>query len=592
MNKRITLLSVACIFLSAVLFACGDDDSSNPVVNDDPVSSEEVELSSGSPSSSTDASSTESSSAPSSKSSSSEASSGDESSSSAGSSKAGENSSSSCSANQAGSSVSSSGSSSDSKPSSSSVSDKSSSSGGSNGVTRCKTEKADNCEYGTMVDSRDGQEYKTVKIGDQWWMAENLSYKSEFSRCYAGRDANCWKYGRLYTWAAAMDSAGEFGTNGWGCGKFGYYCSPTPPVRGMCPEGWHLPDTTEFATLFKAIGGTDYAAFKLKSDTAWKGILEGADSYGFGVLPAGYSFEVGEDYALDTIAYLWTSTAKSDYEAYLIMFGEKPSVLVKDYYANYAGSVRCIKDADGATSSSSIKSSSSVKLSFDASEGWTTDAPRDAYLNPSVKYDSIVDSRDGQVYKTVTINNQVWMAQNLNYTDSVKTPSLLGQNWCFEDKPEYCNVAGRLYTWAAAIDSVKLATDGTNPLTCGLGVKCTLPEKVRGICPEGFHLPGERELQDMFNYLGGKLKAGKVLKSKTAWNGRDSFGFAGLPAGERIMNGNEVHYYYSGQSAFFWSSLANEEGRAYRINLESSAEYVHFGPYDKTFGQSIRCLKD
>ena len=241
MNKRITLLSVACIFLSAVLFACGDDDSSNPVVNDDPVSSEEVELSSGSPSSSTDASSTESSSAPSSKSSSSEASSGDESSSSAGSSKAGENSSSSCSANQAGSSVSSSGSSSDSKPSSSSVSAKSSSSGGSNGVTRCKTEKADNCEYGTMVDSRDGQEYKTVKIGDQWWMAENLSYKSEFSRCYAGRDANCWKYGRLYTWAAAMDSAGEFGTNGWGCGKFGYYCSPTPPVRGMCPKAGICP---------------------------------------------------------------------------------------------------------------------------------------------------------------------------------------------------------------------------------------------------------------------------------------------------------------------------------------------------------------
>ena len=122
-----------------------------------------------------------------------------------------------------------------------------------------------------MTDSRDGQTYKTVKIGNQVWMAENLNYaytgvlynnsgytSDSTSWCFSNDPANCIKYGRLYTWAAAMDSVGTWSTNGKDCG-YGVQCTPIYPVRGICPEGWHLPDKAEWNTLFTAVGGASTA---------------------------------------------------------------------------------------------------------------------------------------------------------------------------------------------------------------------------------------------------------------------------------------------------------------------------------------------
>jgi len=119
---------------------------------------------------------------------------------------------------------------------------------------------------GTFTDSRDGKTYRTVKIGNQMWMAENLNYKTGKSVCYDKKKSNCQKYGRLYDWNTAMKA---------------------------CPAGWHLPSDKEWTALTDFVGGVDTAGTKLKSKTGWstnKGYKATTDDYGFSALPGGYGY--------------------------------------------------------------------------------------------------------------------------------------------------------------------------------------------------------------------------------------------------------------------------------------------------------------
>ena len=209
----------------------------------------------------------------------------------------------------------------------------------------CKSETEDNCEYGELVDERDGQVYKTVKIGDQWWMAENLNYQTRHSYCY-GEDSlyRCSEYGRLYIWSSAMDSVGKWGTNGIGCG-YQKNCSPAPPVHGVCPEGWHLPNNNEWNVLIGAVGGASEAGKKLKSTSEWTNNSNGTDAYGFTAEPAGYMTNKGDRRA-HTEAAFWSSTEASNSNSYIEYLSFANNNTLLDYTGkNYRYTVRCIKDS-------------------------------------------------------------------------------------------------------------------------------------------------------------------------------------------------------------------------------------------------------
>jgi len=219
---------------------------------------------------------------------------------------------------------------------------------------------------------------------------------------------------------------------------------------------------------------------------------------------------------------------------------------------------------------------------------WSWNFPKEARLNPKISYGSMTDSRDGKKYKTITIDDQTWMAENLNYADSIKTPSLKGKSWCYNNRAVNCDVTGRLYTWAAAIDSVELYREKS--IDCGNGKTCTLPDTVHGVCPPGMHLPTRAEWNALFTVVGGH--AGKILKSQTGWNsngnGTDAFGFSALPAGCRYNDGG---YAIEGFLTIFWSSTEIAGFGAYGMRLDYDKEDVMLLD-DKNIGFSVRCIKD
>ena len=207
---------------------------------------------------------------------------------------------------------------------------------------------------GSFVDNRDGHVYKTIVIGTQTWMAENLNYSvnpGKRSWCGGGKsktEGDCSVYGRLYTWAAAMDSVAAFGNDGKGCG-YNVECETSGTMRGICPEGWHLPDTTEWETLFATVGGKNVAGKMLKSASGWsdyngsKG--NGLDTYGFSAIPAGFRGDEGKFFDTDDYASFWSATEDNSYYAYYMNLGfDSESANLYNSNKSSSSSVRCLRD--------------------------------------------------------------------------------------------------------------------------------------------------------------------------------------------------------------------------------------------------------
>ena len=203
----------------------------------------------------------------------------------------------------------------------------------------CKTETEDSCEYGELADDRDGQTYRTVKIGDQVWMAENLNFKTDSSFCFDNKESSCVKYGRLYKWAAAVgESESE-------CGYEKSCSLPSEDIQGVCPSGWHLPSRAEWETLVTAVGDSLTAGKMLKSTSGWNSRGNSTDAFGFSALPVGDRFNDGNFSGEGYSANFWSSTENDSYYSYSMCFSHnhgKAEVRLLGKY--YAMSVRCVKD--------------------------------------------------------------------------------------------------------------------------------------------------------------------------------------------------------------------------------------------------------
>ena len=236
--------------------------------------------------------------------------------------------------------------------------------------------------FGSMTDARDGQTYKTVTIGKQTWMAENLNYEAEASFCLdldGVENSSCTKYGRIYGWAAAIGKPESE------CG-YGKKCSlPSGNVQGVCPDGWHLPSKAEWASLLTAVGGSPItgidpnsvvvyqgAGTKLKTTSGWDDFEgksgNGTDNFGFTALSACDRIPHSErTYCTEGLAtYFWSSTEHTSASyAYYMVLTRRSDALVEAGDKRADIYVRCIQ-GNGATEE---KSSSSALVASSSDSG-------------------------------------------------------------------------------------------------------------------------------------------------------------------------------------------------------------------------------
>ncbi len=162
------------------------------------------------------------------------------------------------------------------------------------------------------------KDYKTVKIGDQTWMAENLNCDAIGSVCYGNDEVNCNKYGRLYDWETAMS---------------------------VCPKGWHLPSKSEWEVMTAYIGGAKTEGKKLKAKSGWNSGGNGTDEFGFSAFPGGSGRSVGSFSSAGDRGYWWSASEGSSTYAYCRYVGYYGEGAYWDYYGkSYLLSVRCVKD--------------------------------------------------------------------------------------------------------------------------------------------------------------------------------------------------------------------------------------------------------
>ncbi|MDR2693737.1 MAG: DUF3592 domain-containing protein [Chitinispirillales bacterium] len=170
-----------------------------------------------------------------------------------------------------------------------------------------------------------------------------------------------------------------------------------------------------------------------------------------------------------------------------------------------------------------------------------------------------IDGRDSKKYRTVTIDDETWMAENLNYDEDTDN------SWCYEDNGSNCGKYGRLYNWEAAL----------------------------AVCPLGWHLPNREEWDELLADAGVGAAGAAELKTDAGWesggNGADAFGFSALPGGSRAADGS---FKNAGNRGLWWTAAEFDGDSAYYRRMGHNYDYVYEGTYGKGHGFSVRCVSD
>jgi len=482
----------------------------------------------------------------------------------------------------------------------------------------------------------DGNVYKTVKIGEQIWMAENLrvmhyqngdpitkiTVNSEWSNSntgsvcnYENNDSNAVLYGSLYNHLAVHDN------------------------RKIAPEGWHIATDDDWKKLEIFAGMTESQADgvwgrgtdegrKLKSETDW----DGTDEFGFNIIPAGCrEMDNGNYYNIDSEARFWTSTENKNTTpdtlytwARYLWSGDNRMVRFYDI-PNRGYSVRCVKNSETLNNSPNAEFNVTPKLGFvgnnfvfDCSNSsdiedpisklqvrwdWENDGTWDTEYNYS-KLDShqfenpgtymvkleVIDSQnltdfsidtiivddgntgtvtdiDGNIYRTVKIGNQWWMAENLNVTH-YNNGDPISNIFNFEKWENMTTGAYRVENHFAFYNGFCAADS-------------------RNVAPTGWHVPTNAEWAELINFVGDFNSAGLYLKSNYLWNnhnGIDSYDFTCLPTGKIHYRGFYEDYT---RNAWFWTSSPY-----HCIYFDQYSAVIYDWNTYATYGFPVRCVMD
>ncbi len=419
-----------------------------------------------------------------------------------------------------------------------------------------------------FTDERDDHNYQTIKIGDQCWMAENLDVgiridgtsemtdNDEIEKyCYQDNPSNCDEYGGLYQWNEMMQY------------------STQQHIRGICPEGWTLPDDDDWQALIDTLGGEIVAGGKLKeAGTAhWQSPnIDATNESGFTALPGGARMPTAGNFSvLGYNAYFWTSAPNGTDDAFAhFLTNGSGEAGGNHFHKEHGFSVRCIK----------FETPPQNLPPDTAHSPYPANYQQDVELDPVLSWECSDPDGDPLVYDVYFgMEGGSWPKVASNISEREYDPGLLEENtgyfwvivakddhghevftqpWAFhtgagttewecgddliDDRDgkyyqtelidDKCWMAENLNTGQYLIGQNNPTDNGViekhcyanNPLKCneygGLYpwnelMNYQTGEGSQGICPEGWHVATTGEWQTMVDFLGGSDVAGGKLKS-------------------------------------------------------------------------------